>query len=314
MTVIARTSNTGASVAHRRALESSGSLAYKVRVSSTAIPGDPRNWTERRTAAGEPLRLGAEVRDIRARGALLFELVHRDLTVRYKRSFLGFLWTMLHPLLLMLIFVVVFSTVFHGRTPHYETYFLSAYVAWNFFAQTAINVMTSVAWNGPLMKRVRVPPSLFTLGTTVSGLVNLGLSLLVLFAIMLATGAPLHRELLFLPVALLIVGMFTFGVSLALAAVSIFFGDVREMVQAGLPAVMYLTPIIYPIEIVPDRFRWLIKLNPMVYLVEIVRDPIYYGALPSPRTMFVATVVSFGALAIGWMIFRRLAPRFHAHI
>jgi ABC-type polysaccharide/polyol phosphate export permease len=269
---------------------------------------------ERRNIAGQPLRIGAELREISRQAALLYQLVHRDLTVRYKRSVLGFLWTMLHPLLLMLIFLVVFSNLFRSGAPHYETYFLSAYVAWNFFAQTAVNAMASVAWNGPLMKRVRVPPSIFTLSTVLSGLVNLGLSLVVLFAIMLVVGAPLHATLLFLPVSLLLVGIFTLGASLGLTAVSVLYPDVREMVQAGLPALMYLTPIIYPISVVPERYRWLIKLNPLVYIVEIVRDPVYYGIIPSPATTAVATVVSLGSLAIGWMIFRHLAPRFHAHL
>jgi len=281
---------------------------------SSALPAAQFAFVERRNVAGRPLRLLDELRDIRAHAGLLYELVHRDLTVRYKRSLLGFLWTMLHPLLLMLIFTIVFSTMFSGRAPHYETYFLSAYVAWNFFAQTVVNAMLSVAWNGPLMKRVRVPPSIFTLSTVVSGLVNLGLSLIVLFSIMLIVGAPLYPTLAFLPVSLFIVGLFTFGAALALTAVSVVFGDVREMVQAGMPALMYLTPIIYPISIVPDRFRWLVKLNPLVYIVEIVRDPIYYGILPSPTTLLLATVLALGSLAIGWMIFRSIAPRFHAHL
>lgn len=271
-------------------------------------------FLEHRSVAGQPLLWREELRDIREHAALLFELVHRDLTVRYKRSVLGFLWTMLHPLLLMLIFLVVFSALFRVGAPHYETYFLSAYVAWNFFAQTTVNAMASVAWNGPLMKRVRVPPSIFTLSIVVSGLVNLGLSLIVLFSIMLAVGAPLHATLSFLPISFLLLFLFTLGASLALTAVSIFFGDVREMVQAGMPALMYLTPIIYPISIVPERFRWAIKLNPLVYIVEIVRDPIYYGIIPSPATLTVAAVISFGSLAVGWMIFRHMAPRFHAHL
>jgi len=272
------------------------------------------HFLERRGVAGRPLQLAGELRDIRAHAALLFELVHRDLTVRYKRSFLGFLWTMLHPLLVMLIFTVVFAALFRARAPHYETYFLSAYVAWNFFAQTTVNGMYSVAWNGPLMRRVRVPQSIFTLAAVISGLVNLGLSLIVLFTIMLVVGAPLHPALAFLPVSLLLLGIFTFGVSLGVTAISIFFGDVREMVAAGMPALMYLTPIIYPISIVPERFRWLIRLNPVVYIVEIVRDPIYYGIIPSPATLLVAAVLSLGSLAVGWMIFRHMAPRFHAHL
>jgi ABC-2 type transport system permease protein len=271
-------------------------------------------FLERRNVAGQPLEWTAELRDVVRQSSLLVELVHRDLTVRYKRSLLGFLWTMLHPLLLMLIFVVVFSTLFRSRAPHYETYFLSAYVAWNFFAQTVVGSMAGIAWNGPLMKRVRVPHSMFTLSAIVSGLVNFVLSLLVLFVIMGVTGAPLRPALFFLPVSILLMGLFTFGASLGLTAVSIFFGDVREMVQAGLPALMYLTPIIYPISIVPDRFRWLIRINPLVYIVEVVRDPIYYGIIPSPATLLVATVISLGSLSIGWMIFRHTAPRFHAHL
>ncbi|HKO56980.1 MAG TPA: ABC transporter permease [Thermoanaerobaculia bacterium] len=268
---------------------------------------------ERRNAAG-PLRLGGELRDLARQSSLLFELVHRDLTVRYKRSFLGFFWTMLHPLLLMLIFAAVFSNLFRFQTPHYETYFLSAYVAWNFFAQTVVNAMASMAWNGNLMKRVRVPLSIFTLSTAISGLVNLFLSMAVLLAIMIAVRAPLRPSLLFLPVSLAILFVFTLGVSLALTAVSVFFGDVREMVQAGMPALMYLTPIIYPMAIVPERFQWLVRMNPLMYIVELVRLPIYYGVVPSARITAGGVIVAAASLTVGWMIFRRLAPRFHAHL
>ena len=264
--------------------------------------------------AGQPLKAGDELRDLYRHGALLFELVHRDLTVRYKRSVLGFFWTMLHPLLLMLIFLLVFSTLFKGRAPHYETYFLSAYVAWNFFSQTTVNAMLSVAWNGPLMKRVRVPASIFTLSIVISGLANLGLSLIVLFTIMFSVHSPIHPTLAFVPVSLLIVGIFTFGVSLALTAMSVLFPDVREMVQAGMPALMYLTPIVYPISIIPERLRWIIQLNPMVYIVEIVRDPIYYGIIPSPATLLIAVSVALASLVLGWIVFRHVAPHFYAHL
>jgi ABC-2 type transport system permease protein len=271
-------------------------------------------FREESSVAGAPLGTLEELRDIRHHAGLLYELIHRDLTVRYKRSFLGFLWTMLHPLLLMLIFVVVFATMFRFQTQHYETYFLSAYVAWNFFSQTVVTSMQSVAWNGPLMKRVRVPPSIFTLSTVLSGLVNLGLSLIVLFAIMLIVRVPYSPALAFLPVSLGIVSVFTFGVSLGLTALSVYFADVGEMVQAGMPALMYLTPVIYPRSIVPARFQLLIKCNPLTYIVEIVRDPIYYGILPSHATLLIAVALAATSLVIGWMIFRNLATRFHAHL
>jgi ABC-2 type transport system permease protein len=268
----------------------------------------------RRTIAGQPLRARDEVRDLAAHTNLLYELVHRDLTVRYKRSFFGFFWTMLHPLLLMLIFTAVFSRLFKSQTPHYETYFLSAYVAWNFFAQTTTNAMIGISWNGPLMKRIRVPRSIFTLSAALSGLVNLALSLVMLLIIMLIVHAPLRPSLVVLPASLVILGTFTFGISLGLTAVSVFFADVREMYQAGLPALLYLTPAIYPISIVPERFRWLVQLNPMTFFVEIVRDPIYNGRIPPLRTFGLALAFALAALIGGWMIFRRLAPYFDGRL
>jgi len=269
---------------------------------------------ERHNVAGASLRAWDEIHDLAGHTNLLIELVHRDLTVRYKRSIFGFLWTLLHPLMLMAIFTVVFSHLFRRETPHYETYFLSAYIAWNFFSQTVTNAMASVAWNGPLMKRVRVPRSIFTLSSIVSGLVNLVLSMFALLVIMLIVRAPLFPSLLFVPISLLIVGIFTLGVSLALTALSVFFADVREMVQAGLPALLYMTPVIYPVSIVPASFRWIVERNPLTYLIEIVRAPIYYGHLPDSRTIAAALAISLISLLCGWLIFRRLAPSFEGRL
>jgi ABC-type polysaccharide/polyol phosphate export systems, permease component len=269
---------------------------------------------QRRNVAGAPLREIDEIRDLAGHANLLFELVHRDLTIRYKRSVFGFLWTMLHPLLLMVIFTIVFSHLFRRETPHYETYFLSAYIAWNFFSQTMTNAMASVAWNGPLMKRVRVPRSIFTLSAIVSGMVNLVLSMAALLIIMLIVRAPLFPSLLFVPVSLLVLGIFTLGVSLAMTALSVFFADVREMIQAGLPALLYMTPVIYPMSILPQQFRWVVERNPLTYLIEIVREPIYNGHLPAPRTFALALLLSLISLLAGWMIFRHLAPRFEGRV
>lgn len=274
----------------------------------------PATIVERWNVAERPLRLIDEARHLAAHGGLLYALVWRDLTIRYKRSFLGVLWTMLHPLLLMLIFSIVFSALLGQRVPRYPLYFLSAYLAWNFFAQTVVNAMLSVAWNGPLMKRVPVPPSVFTLSTTISGLVNLVLGILLLCGLMLATGVPLHGTMLFLPVSLALVGAFTFGVALALTAISVFLADVREMVQAALPALMYLTPIVYPIDIVPERFQWIIRFNPMFYLVDTMRLPIYEGMLPPWRTLGIAAAFSLAACVLGWIVFRHLAPKFHSQL
>jgi ABC-type polysaccharide/polyol phosphate export permease len=283
-------------------------------VSSHAIDRAAPPLDERRTVGGQPLRLVEELRDLMHHAGLLRELVHRDLTVRYKRSMIGFFWTMLHPLLLMLIFTVVFSSLFKAKTPHYETYFLSSYLAWTFFAQTTTNAMVGIAWNGPLMKRIRVPRSVFTLSAVVSGLVNLALSLAMLAVIMLIVRAPLHASLIVLPLSLLILGIFTLGISLGLTAIAVYFADVREMYQAGLPALLYLTPTVYPISIVPASYRWAVEYNPLTSLLGIVRDPIYYGTIPSPQTYCIALALSLAVLVLGWLVFSRLAPHFEGRL
>jgi ABC-type polysaccharide/polyol phosphate export permease len=267
-----------------------------------------------RYSADHYTSLREEWLDIVQHGHLLYNLVYRDLTVRYKRSVIGFFWTMLNPLLLMAIFVVIFSTLFRFALPHYETYFLSEYLPWTFFAQTTVTSMQSMSWNGALMKRVRVPKSIFAVASTISGLVNLLLSYIPLLLIMTIRGVPIRPAILFLPVSFVILAIFTLGVSLALSAISVYFIDVREMYAVMLTGVMYMCPIIYPISIVPARFRQIISMNPLVYVLQIVRDPIYTGTVPTARDLNIAVLAAVLAFLIGWAVFRRLARGFYPHL
>jgi len=269
---------------------------------------------EVRNFAGTRPSLVDEVRELARFSHLLANLVQRDLTVRYKRSVLGFLWTMLNPLLLMIILSVVFSSIFRFAIAHYQVYFLAAYLPWTFFAQTTTGAMSSLAWNGSLMKRVRVPKPIFAISTVVSGLANLGLSCLPLLVIMLAVGAPLRPALLFLPVGFGILALFVLGTSLALSAVAVYFDDVAQMYQVALLGLMYLTPIFYPISIVPESYRWLIRLNPLVYFLELARAPIYDGRLPLAHDLVIALACAAVALVAGTAVFRRLAPGFYLHL
>jgi len=264
--------------------------------------------------AGQQIRFTEEWRDILKSGHLLYNLVHRDITVRYKRSTLGTLWTLLNPLLLVVILVIVFSHVFRFAVEHYEIYLLSGLLPWTFFSQTTVTSMAATGWNGPLMKRVRVPKSIFTLSTTISGIVNLAISYLPLLALMIIRGVPFRPSLLFLPISIAILAVFTFGLSLALSTVSVYFVDVREMFNILLTALLYLTPVIYPLNIIPAKWQPLIHANPMYYMTEIVRIPIHAGILPSMQLVGVCVSLALASLLIGWMTFRRLSPGFYPHL
>ena len=256
-----------------------------------------------------------EIRELFDHSNLLINLVQRDLTVRYKRSVIGFFWTMLNPLLLMIILTIVFSTLFRfAGVEHFETYFLSEYLVFGFFAQTTQRRWE--AWRGTLhsMKRVRVPKSIFAISTTISGLVNLALAYIPLFVIMIVRGAPICSTVLILPLSFLIIAMFTLGVSLLLSALAVYFDDVQQMWQVATLGLMYLTPIIYPISIVPHRWLWVIRINPLTHLFKLARDPVYNGVLPSMHVVGASLAASAVALVVGWMVFNRLSRGFYLHV
>jgi ABC-2 type transport system permease protein len=174
--------------------------------------------------------------------------------------------------------------------------------------------MTSLSWNGSLMKRIRVPKSIFALSTTISGLVNLCLAYVPLFLIMLVRGAPIRPTVLFLPVAFVIIAVFALGVSLLLSALAVYFDDVSQMYQVGTVALLYLTPVIYPIDIVPYKFLWMIRLNPLTQLFKLARDPVYHGALPQLHIVIGSIATAAITLVIGWLVFNRLSRGFYEQL
>jgi ABC-type polysaccharide/polyol phosphate export permease len=267
-----------------------------------------------RYVAGATTTLAEEWREIGRSSHLLRNLVHRDLTVRYKRSVVGFFWTMLHPLLMVVILTMVFSTIFRFAVPRYEVYVLSALLPWTFFAQTTVGSMASLAWNGSLMKRVRVPKSIFVLSSVIAGVINLALSYVPLFLIMIVRGAPFTPAIAFLPVSILILAVFTYGICLTLSALAVYFVDVREMYTVALTALMYFTPVIYPMAVIPAEYRTFFGLNPMLYLIEIVRAPIHDGVVPSLHSLGIAVALAVGALLVGWTVFRRLSRGFYPYL
>jgi ABC-2 type transport system permease protein len=253
--------------------------------------------------------IGQTVSDLLRYRTLLANLVSRDLKVRYKRSVLGVLWTMVNPLLMMIVFSIVFAKVFRFSIQHFTIYFLSAYLLWNFVAQTTSWSTACLLGNASLIRKIYVPKAIFVLATVLSGLINLVVSLVPLAGLMLLVGHPMTPSLAFLPVAILVATVFAFGVSLLLAAICIEFNDVVQIYQVWLVAWMYLTPVIYPLDVVPEQFTWIVKLNPMYYIVETFRRPVYDGVLPGVSMVLPAVLSAAVVLVFGWWLFERRADR-----
>lgn len=240
---------------------------------------------------------------------LILTLVARDLKVRYRRSTIGFVWTMLQPLLTMLVLTLVFSALFRFDLPNYPVYALAGIMFWNFFSQSITASMNSLRGNAQLFTKVPVPKEIFPLATVIAGVVNLLFAVVPLFGLLVVTGHPIRPALLFLPVAILLAALFTLGAGLLLSPLAVFFHDTIEMVGVLLTLVMYLTPLFYPMDIVPESFRWIVRFNPLRSVLEVFRDPIYHGKIPPLSHLSVAVTITVLALAIGAVAFRKSSDR-----
>jgi ABC-type polysaccharide/polyol phosphate export permease len=240
---------------------------------------------------------------------LVWYLVVRDLKVRYRRSMIGFLWTMLQPLLTMAVLTVVFSAVFRFEIRNFPVYALSGILFWNFFSQSIVTAMNSLRANAGLLVRLPLPKVVFPVAAVASGLVNLLLALVPLFAILVASGYSLQPALLFLPVSILLVAAFTLGAGLLLSPLAAFFSDVVELVGVLMMLAFYLTPVFYPKEIIPADYLWLVRFNPLRSLLEVFRDPIYFGKIPPLSHLAVTLGVTALLLVIGVIAFRRSSDR-----
>ena len=250
---------------------------------------------------------------------LIFALVARELKVRYRRSAIGFAWTMLQPLLTMLVLQVVFSSLFRFRleegSNNYPVYALAGILFWNFFSQSIVASMNSLKGNSPILRKLPVPKEVFPLATVISGVINLCLALVPLLLILVVTRHPLTPSLLFLPVSILLAALFTLGAGLLLSPLAVFFSDVVEMIGVLLSILMYLTPVFYPMTILKNSpYLPLVRFNPVRSILEVFRDPIFRSKVPPLSHLSVSLGIALAALLIGIYAFRRSSDRIPFYI
>lgn len=255
-----------------------------------------------------------ELRGIIQYKDLVFQLIRRDIISRYKRSALGIAWTMLQPLGMMIILSIVFSNLFN-MIRGYPIYILSGLLAWTFFSQTTTAAIHQIVWGAALFHRIYLPRTAFPVSAIGTGLVNLILGLIPLFVILLVLDFPITWNIIFLPIGILLLAAFALGIALILSTAAVYFPDVAEMYQIVLLGWMYLTPIIYPEEILPEPLRfWLTNLNPMYYLIKIFHTLIYNGELPNMKIFLGSLFVSITTLIVGWLFFSKKADEFTYYV
>lgn len=234
---------------------------------------------------------------------LLSELVSRDIKIKYRRSVLGVLWTLLNPLCMMIILSIVFSNIFKFDIENFPLYVLSGQVIFNFFNDATSSSMTSILFNASLIKKVYVPKYLFVIARIVSSFINLMASFCALLLVMIATRAELHWEMILSIIPLIMLVVFSMGIGLILAALTVRFRDLMHLYAVFTTGLMYLTPVIYPMSILPGMIKKIVMINPLTNYLMMFRDVMFNATLPSLGSLLLGFVEMVIALLLGLWIF-----------
>ncbi|OCT11126.1 ABC transporter [Paenibacillus pectinilyticus] len=245
---------------------------------------------------------------------LLFELVVRDIKVRYRKSVLGLLWTLLNPLMMMTVMTIVFSSLFKSNIPHFPVYFLTGSILFNFHSESTSQALMSIISNASLIKKVYIPKYLFPLSRVLSSLVNLGFAFVALLLVMVFDGAPINATVLlfFIPIVYLI--LFTTGLGLILSAVTVFFRDISHLYGVLTLLWTYMTPIFYPASIISDHYKWIFKYNPMYYFINFFREIMINGNFPGFVDNLLCFSIGILSMIVGLFTFYKCQNKFILHV
>ncbi len=237
---------------------------------------------------------------------LISNIISRDLKIRYKRSFLGIGWTLLAPLGSMIIMWAVFTIALKVQIPFYAVYLFSGMIVWAFFLQSSAAGCQSLLNAASLIRKVRIPRSVFPVTVVVNNALNFTFAFLALLIVIWVSGAPFHWQIIATPLVLLPALVFTAGWSLLVSSLSVFFRDLQYILDVGLGALFYLTPILYQPSMVPEKYHWIVSYNPLAKFIYLFRNLVYDGILPDPRVYLVAWGMSLCMFCVGWVVFHRL--------
>lgn len=246
---------------------------------------------------------------------LLYQLVIRDVKLKYRRSFLGYLWSILNPLFVMIVMTIVFSTMFSNNIENFPVYLFTGRMLFDFLSTSTKQAMRSVTGSAALIKKTYVPKYIFTLAKVTSCMIDLVFSFGALLIVIVATRAKVTWTFLLFPVVIIQIYIFCCGLGFFLAAYNVFFRDIQYIYNAVITAWMYLTPIFYPIDRLPDKVQLAIKgFNPLYYYVAQFRDLVYLGHLPGPRIFYGGWLLAFVMFGLGLLVFMKKQDKFILYI
>ena len=251
------------------------------------------------------------IKEIYAYREMIFSLVRRDLKGRYKGSVLGFLWTFINPLLQLLVYTFVFSIVMRSGIDDYYLFLFVALVPWIFFS-TSVSGGSSCIWaQQDMVKKIYFPREVLPIAFVTSQFVNMLLSFLVIFVVLLVSGKELNPvALLCLPIIMIVEYLLALGMAMLSSAITVYIRDLEYILGIITMAWQFLSPVMYSVDQVPEEVRGIFFANPMTPIIVAYRDILYYGKMPELDTLLHAVLVGVGLLFVGTILFGRLKRHF----
>lgn len=241
---------------------------------------------------------------------LLKTNVKKDIRGKYKGSFLGVLWSFVNPLLSVLVYAIVFPYIMRIKTENYLLFLIVGIIPWTFFVMSINQGMTSILSNANIIKKVYFPRIILPISVVTSGVVNFLISCIIIVLFVIFSGVPITWHLLWLPIILIVQYTFILGITIFLSAINVYIRDIEYIIGFFINMLFYLTPILYPISMVPANLRWIVNLNPMAHIINAYRDIFYMACIPDLKHLGIVFVGSLIWLFISCKIFHKLEKGF----
>lgn len=252
----------------------------------------------------------SHLHELRSYRDLIIRLAWSDFKLRYKSSALGFFWSLLEPLLMLLVLYVVFSNLMRIQIEHYQLFLLLGIILWNFLDRGTSMSIWGLIGKPSLVQKVYFPRDILVISTDITALMMTALEFIVFIIFMIVFRVLPGTTILYFPILFVFEFLIILGLSMALSALNVYFRDVqfiwRVIVQIGF----FATPILYPITIFPENIRWIVMLNPMAQIITMMRDCILYGIPPEPLNLTCVALSALVVLLFGYFIFNQMEPKF----
>lgn len=241
---------------------------------------------------------------------LLKSNVRKEIRGKYKGSFLGVLWSFVNPLLMTLIYAIVFPFILKNSQEHYVTYLVIGILPWNFFTTVIAQGTTTILCNAGIIKKVYFPREILPISVATSGLINFIISFPIILIFLLVSGIGFSYYILFVPLIILTEYIFLLGIIFITSAIEVYIRDAEYIINFFINMLFYATPVLYSADLFPKKMSWIFKFNPMATIIESFRDVLFYKSMPPVKMLLIVLLMCIVLLLIGVKIFQKLERGF----